>query len=689
MNNRELIYPEFERMFLADDTKALKAALDSSRDQFIFKDILYTKLIQTCDKDKIKRYINTQIFDKETEIYLIIEAFDEDEVPQVLLENIDIIKNNMDIIFYTEQRIDAVELVSKAINKDEEVIDNLLEIIAKFNIDGNRKNKVVNNIRQILNNIGKEKIKDILGRTVKVKIIKNLLLILDDIDFIKECFFDEELNIFDIVKMEILRELGEKAKPIYQECLKNYEMFEPGFILDCLTEIRDKDITLKYLCNDEIEISDEDKIQSILEYDSEFIKRCIKDENLRLETIGKVILICNLGDKKYAEECIIDEGLALNEEDVIFLKSFFEIGLDDYIDKIKNEMVMLKTSKNSTKGIEIESGGGLDGYVIDAINTDEVLAEEITGDQKWKYNKDGSGIELSSYVMTDDEQATKSIYYICHLLKQQRQQVTDMDAGHVNIGTNILTHVQSYKNLLTMWYNLERAIFLISNQEGELPRDNTIVGEEYAKTTSLRINEMILNKILEFKVDETISSFIEKLRHEFDKFFSINLGHTNSSKGCRIEYRTPNGTLDPKVWIENINFFANFTQSAEDLYQIQIKDSEERIEDEKIKLELFDKIKAKDVSEKEKVEALLGIVFQDEEQRDIYRKRYSGNVKVLQQKSNKNLKQAFDVLTADYFIGFDAEEIGEQCFSESDIEIESMARDRLKRDRVAEKSNQK
>ena len=123
MSNRELIYPEFEKMFLVDDTNGLKAALGRSREQFVFKDLLYNKLIQTGDKEKVKRYINTQIFDSETEFYLILDAFDGNEVQYILLENIDIIKSNMDIILSTEQKINAVELLTRAINNDEEIIE--------------------------------------------------------------------------------------------------------------------------------------------------------------------------------------------------------------------------------------------------------------------------------------------------------------------------------------------------------------------------------------------------------------------------------------------------------------------------------------------------------------------------------------------------------------------------------------
>lgn len=683
MSNRELTYPEFEKMFLNDDIKGLKSALGRTHNKFIFQDLLYTKIVSSKNKEKAKKYINTGILGSEYDLQLIVSVFDENEITEILLENISIIVGNLEVIFL-ERKINAVELICKAIEKDESMIDYFFEKITMMSPKSQDK------IKQVLEFIGKEKIKRYIEIIDNADIVKTILVMFDDIDFVEECVFDETLDIPDSTKIKILRSFKEKSNPIYHKCLEKYQIFEPGYILDCLEEIGDKELTLEYLCKDDIDFSDEDKIWFIVDYkDFEFIKRCIREERLNLASIGKVIMICEIGDKEYAEKCIADESLDLEEQDIIFLKTFFEIGLEEYIETIKDNRTILKTPKGSTKGIEIESSGGLDDYVMKIISIDDFLAEKIKGKQRWKYEKDGSGIELSSYVMTDDEQATNSIYYICHILKEQGHKTTEDDAAHVHIGTNILTNVQSYKNLLEMWFNLEKAMFLVSNKVGELPRKEAITGERYAEPRSKRLNFLIKSGEINFSKNETTQQFIYKLKMEFDKFSSINLGNVGSELGSTLEYRVANGTLDPEIWIQNINFFVAFTQSAEDLYQIQVKAEEERTEEEKQKLELFDKIKSKEVREVVKFESLLKIMLEDETQRNIYRNRYNVNSKLLKKRNPKKIKNALESQIADYFIGFDPIEVGEHCFEETDAELEEVARNRLQRDKAKENAKSK
>ena len=675
MSNRELTYSEFEKMFLNDDIKGLKSALGRTHDKFIFQDLLYAKIVKNKDKEKAKKYINTGILGAEYDLQLIVSVFDENEITEILLENMPTIVGNLEVIFL-ESKINSVEVLCRAIEKYEGMTDYFFEKITMMSPKSQDK------IKKVLDFIGKEKIKRYIEISDNSDIIKTILVMYDDIDFVEECIFDENLDISEYTKMRILQAFKEKSQPIYHKCLERYQMFVPGYILDCLEQIGDKELSIEYLCNDNIDFTEEDKIWFIWEFkDIDFVKRCLREERLNLASMGKVVLICEIGDKEYAEKCIEDATLGLEEQDIIFLKTFFEIGLEEYIETIKDTRTMLKTPKDSTKGIEIESGGGLNEYVIEIINVDEDIAEKIKLDQKWKYVKDGSGIELSSYVMTDDEQATNSIYYICHILKEQGHKTTEKDAAHVHIGTNILTNVQSYKNLLEMWYNLEKAMFLVSNREGELPRKEAITGERYAEPRSKRLNFLIKSGEIGFRQNETIQQFIYKLKMEFDKHSSVNLGNVGRELGSTLEYRVANGTLEPEIWIQNINFFATFTQSAEDLYQIQAKAEEERTEKEKRKLQLFQTIKSKEVSEAEKFESLLGIMLEDEEQRSIYRKRYIANSKLLEQEENQELKIKLEEQVADYFIGFDPIEIGEHCFEETGAELEEAARNRLQRDK--------
>ena len=92
------------------------------------------------------------------------------------------------------------------------------------------------------------------------------------------------------------------------------------------------------------------------------------------------------------------------------------------------------------------------------------------------------------------------------------------------------------------------------------------------------------------------------------------------------------GTLDANTWIENINLFGGIIKAAQDLAIIQIKPEKEKTLEEQNLLRNFDKIKQEEVSEHEKLEALLTLVI-PEEDREIYRERYEKNSKLLEQSS--------------------------------------------------------
>ena len=439
---------------------------------------------------------------------------------------------------------------------------------------------------------------------------------------------------------------------------------------------------IEYFSENKEKFFKEKILNEIIQFkDVEKIKKFVESEKLNLSLSDKVKLILKIRQKDYAEACIRNEKLNLDEPSIAILKLCYEIGLEGYISKIKENRIMLKTPKNSTKGIEIESYGHME-YPREHITEIDREVKIVQGDRKWGCCKDGGGIEFASYVMKDDVQATNSIYYACHILKEQRHEITEEDGGHVHVGTNILTNVQSYKNLLEMWFNLEKAMFLVSNQEYELPRIFAIDEDMYANPKSQVLNYLIQSSEIQFREEATVEEFCSGLKKYLNKNASINLCNVEKKNASTIEFRTPNGAIDPKIWIENINFFTTLVQAAEDLYQMQIKSEDERTEEENLKIQLFKKIKSKVVSEKDKFESLLKIVIDGEEERNIYMKRYIINNECLKLEINREIKEILEEKTADYFVGFESKKIGEHSFTTTEPELEQRARDRLKRDKA-------
>lgn len=86
----------------------------------------------------------------------------------------------------------------------------------------------------------------------------------------------------------------------------------------------------------------------------------------------------------------------------------------------------------------------------------------------------------------------------------------------------------------------------------------------------------------------------------------------------------PNGTVDAKTWIENINLFGGIVKASEELSKIQLKPKENITKDEKEKLETFNKLEKEETTSEEMLESLLKLTIKEED-RHIYRERYFSN----------------------------------------------------------------
>lgn len=101
-----------------------------------------------------------------------------------------------------------------------------------------------------------------------------------------------------------------------------------------------------------------------------------------------------------------------------------------------------------------------------------------------------------------------------------------------------------------------------------------------------------------------------------------------------IEFRIPNGSIDPQIWIENINLFGGIVATAEQLTQIQKKSPQMRTEEETNKLNVFNRLCNQKLSEEEQLSSLLTLAVSDDK-RKTYEDRYQSN-SVLMKKSSLN-----------------------------------------------------
>ena len=277
----------------------------------------------------------------------------------------------------------------------------------------------------------------------------------------------------------------------------------------------------------------------------------------------------------------------------------------------------IKLPKTMTIGAEIESEGIYSNLI-------RKIIKNLKSD--WKEEIDtslNSGVEVKSPIIHgNDEKRVYEMNEICLLLNRLGQKISDRCGGHIHIGSDYLTTKESWMNLLQLWSNNEELLYIIANKEGEAPR---VMLSSYAKPYSGALEKKLNEKTVQLETIEDVKKLAKDVQNGAGDY-GINFKNLGNEKNT-IEFRIPNGTIDAKTWIENINLFGEIVKAAEDLALIQNKQREDRTDEEITKLKLFEKLNNDGISDSERLEILLQIVISIED-RDIYRKRYITNSKL-------------------------------------------------------------
>ena len=353
------------------------------------------------------------------------------------------------------------------------------------------------------------------------------------------------------------------------------------------------------------------------------IEEYLTEENIkkfRLKDLYITDLIKETGNvEKYLFEWqdIEDKGLILNILNI--LKATSKTKEFEY----RPSSSKIKLPSNMTIGIEIESEGE---HSEEIRQLRSMKNFGIKGN--WQCKGDSSledGLEIVSPILRGNElNASEEIKEICHILKICSQNVSERCGRHVHIGADYLTNKNSWMNLLEIWGNVEKIFYIISNKKAEIPRKEVF---RYARPISGNIEEELSKGTVQLDSIEDLKAFAKNSQDE--RYYGINFFNVGKAKNT-IEFRLSNGTIDADTWIENINLFGGIIKAAEELSKIQEKSIKECTEEEIKMLHNLEEIKSEDVSQEQKLEALLELII-SEEDRDIYRKRYQVNSELIRQ----------------------------------------------------------
>ena len=222
--------------------------------------------------------------------------------------------------------------------------------------------------------------------------------------------------------------------------------------------------------------------------------------------------------------------------------------LDEYKLKLRKDT---NIPKDVTFGIEIE-----------VENLKDSKSQEIYDnlpDEEWKVTNDLSlrkGIEVVSPILIDEKKTWKEISKICKYLKTISE-ISSNTAGHIHVGAQIMEDdTNKWLNLLKLWSVYENIIFRFSNGEYINSRMSQ---QRFAPAVKEQLEkEYDILKKCGYDVTNTLR-ILQHDRNQAINFENIYLDRYNEFyKNNTIEIRCPNGTLNPIIWQNNINFFTKF-----------------------------------------------------------------------------------------------------------------------------------
>lgn len=218
-------------------------------------------------------------------------------------------------------------------------------------------------------------------------------------------------------------------------------------------------------------------------------------------------------------------------------------------------------SEDITFGLEIEY---IDLHYIEALK----LIEKKYN--KWGYQKDetvfnsGFGGEVVSPILCDTREAWVELRDILVDLKDNFANIDDSTAAHIHVGSTIFNEdINKYLYFLKMWTVFEKEVYQFSYGEFDHMRDKYKLFSSFIRPNMVR-NYYGIKKVIEESngvfIDDLhdIISFLGKFRN-----LGVNLRNVKEADNLdknTIEFRTFNGTLDKRIWQNNVNFVLNFLE---------------------------------------------------------------------------------------------------------------------------------
>lgn len=239
----------------------------------------------------------------------------------------------------------------------------------------------------------------------------------------------------------------------------------------------------------------------------------------------------------------------INPNSDIKFSSMSDIMLDVFFELLKGYDLEYRSTlnfkKTSTFGFEVEFENA------DFYNIRKYLSSMHTD---WPLLFDPSikkGAEIPTPILKDNKKSWDEVKDLCDTLRKYSN-ITGDCGGHIHVGWQVLGDSNiNVLNFLKLWSTYEHVIYRFSYGEDEGPRD---VLTEYARPISndfwLAYNEF---KYITLVPKDDIIRRVSTTRN-IGASLKYLLPYERPDINT-IEFRCPNGTLNPIIWQNNVNLF--------------------------------------------------------------------------------------------------------------------------------------
>lgn len=236
----------------------------------------------------------------------------------------------------------------------------------------------------------------------------------------------------------------------------------------------------------------------------------------------------------------------INPKDNTQLSQLSHQKLKQLLIKLQQYKLEYRTSlalpQEVTFGVEIEFGCTYQ----DNIRYQYLQETLETYTKQWELKKEitNCGLEIASNILTDQKKTWRLLKQVCQMTKHYGKE-TPLSGGHVHVGAHLFQNDTQCFNFIKLLTAYENMLYRFG------------YGEYYGADNRL-IYALPMREVWEEAIKYKHSSFPICIAQSTSQ--SVNLkaffqDYKTMRKDNTIEFRFPNGTLNPIIWQNNINVF--------------------------------------------------------------------------------------------------------------------------------------